>query len=255
MAMSTPTASLTIAYDVRTFNVDEHLRLTPTALSGMLLDAAGLHAHRLGVDIVQLEPVGITWVLSRFRVTVERWPSAGDRVEVTTWPSGIEKLAAYREFRFGDGNGTEYGNARSVWVMIDIKRRRPVHAEPWFERAGVVVPAHHPDDTVERLPELGIADPELEQRFTVRHSDIDMNGHVTSASYIAWALETVPYDLLLSGRLRELQIDYLAETFHHEDVTARARIETDGVMRHDIVRMADHRELARVRTLWRTTAG
>ena len=39
-----------------------------------------------------------------------------------------------------------------------------------------------------------------------RRSDMDMNGHINNATYLAWALETVPSDVYLNYSLQQVSV-------------------------------------------------
>ena len=51
-----------------------------------------------------------------------------------------------------------------------------------------------------------------EKSFQVRYSDIDTNMHVNNVKYAAWALETVPKDIVLNYELKNIKATYEKET-------------------------------------------
>jgi acyl-ACP thioesterase len=99
-----------------------------------------------------------------------------------------------------------------------------------------------------KLPELRAW--ELQKRFHVRYSDIDVNLHVTNTSYVAWAIEAVPRDLWQSSRLAAVEVQFIAETRHGAAVLSRLAAAGEGAFAHAIVREEDGRELARLVTTW-----
>ncbi len=52
-----------------------------------------------------------------------------------------------------------------------------------------------------------------------RRSDMDMNGHINNATYLAWALETVPDEVFNHSKLFEVREGF--------DVGPSARAERD----------------------------
>jgi medium-chain acyl-[acyl-carrier-protein] hydrolase len=67
-------------------------------------ESAYLHAEHLGVGHTQLAPLQMSWVLSRMRIEISRWPKWGDTVRLRTWPSGRDRLFYYRDFEIKDGD-------------------------------------------------------------------------------------------------------------------------------------------------------
>jgi medium-chain acyl-[acyl-carrier-protein] hydrolase len=236
-------------FPVHTYEVDAFGTLEVPALSGYLQEVAGLHADELGVGIDALRARGLTWVLARQRIEVPLPVALGDALEIETWPSGIERLAATREFVVRRADGEEAARATTQWYVLDLGTRRPVRPaevlDPRFRR--------------ERLPSVAplaggrLPAPvawEVERRFHVRYADIDGNLHVTNASYVAWAIEAAPVELWRASRLAAVEVHYLAEGHHGGAVLSRLARTGAGACAHAIVREEDGKELARLATRW-----
>jgi acyl-ACP thioesterase len=209
---------------------------------------AGLHAAELGVGLDALRARGLTWVLVRQRIENPVPIALGDTIEIETWPTGIERLAALREFVVRR-RGEEVARATTQWFVLDVATRKPVRPaevlDARFPREGPppAVPLSHG-----KLPELRAWD--HQKRFHVRYSDIDVNLHVTNTSYVAWAIEAVPRDLWQSSRLAAVEVQFVAETHHGAAVLSRLAAAGDGALAHGIVREEDGKELARLATRW-----
>jgi acyl-ACP thioesterase len=235
-------------FAVHTYEVDAFGTLAPAALAGYLQEIAGHHAAELGVGLELLMARGLTWVLARQRVENPVPIRLGDTIEIETWPAGIDRLAALREFVVRRG-GEEVARATTQWLVLDVAKRKPVRPaevlDPRFPREPrtPAVPLGPG-----RLPELRAW--ELQKRFHVRYGDIDVNLHVTNASYVTWAMEIVPRDVWQSSRLAAVEAHYLAEARHGAAILSRAaRTAADGFA-HVIVREEDEKELARLVTRW-----
>lgn len=237
----------TATFTVHSFDADAFGYLTPAALAGYLQEAAGRSADGLGFGLADLQRQGVTWVLARERVVLDEPLRWGDVLTVETWPNGLDRLAALRDFVLRR-DGVEIGRALTTWFALDLATRRPVRPDKLFppefhaQGAHVLAPAEPP------LPEL--TTPELERRFQVRLADIDANQHVTNASYVAWALEAVDQACWREQRLAALDVQFLAECHHGSYVRSRSSAQGDGSRLHAIVREEDGKELARVRTRW-----
>ncbi|WP_242396013.1 acyl-[acyl-carrier-protein] thioesterase [Anaeromyxobacter oryzisoli] len=236
-------------FAVHTYEVDAFNALAVPALSGFLVEAAGLNAAELGVGLDTLMSKGLTWVLVRQRIEQTAPIGLGDVLDVETWPAGIDRLAALRDFVVRR-DGAEVARATSQWFVLDLETRRPVRPEavldPRFprERTGAPVVQLPPG----KLPELSTW--EFERRFHTRYADIDVNLHVNNGSYVAWALEAIPRDVWRSSRLAALDVQYLAECHYGSAILSRHARAAPDAFHHAIVREEDQKELARVTTAW-----
>jgi acyl-ACP thioesterase len=229
--------------------VDAFGHLQVPAISGYLQEIAGRHAADLGVGLEALRARGLTWVLARQRLELPVPVLLGDTVTVETWPSGLERRAATREFVGRRGDGAEAVRATTVWYVLDVATRRPVRPQevldPRFPRPHLAPVAPLSPG---RLPAL--AHWELQKRFHVRYADIDQNLHVTNASYVTWAIEAMPVEVWRASRLAAVEVEYLAEGLHGAAVLSRVARTAPGSFAHAIVREEDGRELARLATAW-----
>ncbi len=245
--------SRTESFAVHTYEVDAFGTLAVPALSGYLSEVAGLHAAELGVGLDVLMARGLTWVLVRQRIENPSPIRLGDTIEIETWPSGIDRLAAVREFAVRRG-GEEVARATTHWFVLDVATRRPV-------RPAEVLDARFPRETRSPAVPLGHAKlPELrawdfQKRFHVRYSDIDANLHVTHTSDVAWAVEAVPRDVWQGSRLASVEVQFIAETHHGAAILSRLAPVGEGAFAHAIVREEDGKELARLATRWTPRPG
>jgi acyl-ACP thioesterase len=234
-------------FEAHSYAVDAFGLLSAPALSGWLQEAAGRHADLLGVGVEALQARGLTWVLARQAVLVDRPVGVGDRAEVVTWPSGADRLSALRDFEVRV-DGEVRARAVTQWIVLDVASRKPV-------RPGSVLPMALVEQMDHVLP-LPVGRPpvpgpqEAERRFTTRYRDIDRNLHVTNATYVEWACEAVPEATWEARRLRSFEAFFIAECRHGSHVLSRSAGAGDGAFVHSVVREEDGRELARLRTSW-----
>jgi medium-chain acyl-[acyl-carrier-protein] hydrolase len=236
-------------FAVHSYEVDAFGTLPLPALSGYLGEIAGLHANELGVGLEALMARGLTWVLVRQRLENPLPVRLGETVDVETWPSGIDRLAAQREFVVRRTDGTEVARATTHWFVLDLATRKPV-------RPADVLDARFPREpqpprlplSPGKLPELRAWD--FQKRFHVRYGDIDVNLHVTNTSYVTWALEAAPRDVFRASRATAVEVQFLAETHYGSAILSRLARSGERAFAHAIVREEDERELARVVTAW-----
>ncbi len=238
-------------FRVRADEMDLHGRAAATAVCNWLQEVAGNHARALGWGIEQLQPGQLTWVLARLHLRLDRVPAWRSDVAVTTWPCGVDRLYAVREFRIADGEGP-CGVATTGWVLLHVGRRRPVRPPAGLAELGGAVPGRAlPDGFAPLEPPVEASH---EQRFTVRYGDVDLNRHANNVRLIGWALETLPLEAL--GRpLAELEVDFRSEAMLGTTIRALADpVAGDGLAFRHRLEDADGREIARARSRFNPAA-
>jgi acyl-ACP thioesterase len=236
-------------FKVRYLDIDFEGKMKAEFLLNYLMDSAAEHATKLGVGVVDLFKLNLTWILSRWHIQISRYPRADETISITTWPSNREGRFTMREFDVLDSKGGRI-QATTSWLAVDLNSKRPVRLESFLpdfplrsERAL--------EDDFPALPVIKTSDLELE--FPVLKSDLDLNRHVNSTIYIKWALETIPQGVLFKLRPAEIEINYRAEAFYGDRILSRTQIVKTGESSqflHQIVRAEDGKELALLRTKW-----
>ena len=239
------------SFRVRAYEVDVWGRASVLTVCNWLQEAAGNHATHLGWGIEGLQAQGLTWVLSRLHLHLDRLPPWREEVRVTTWPAGAHRLYALREFRLTGGDGGEIGVATTGWMLLNVATRRPMRPTEEVTAMGRRTPPRVLDDEFDKLPEVGRA--EVERSIEVRNSDLDINRHANNVSVIGWVLESLPLDRIEGRQLGGLEIEFRAETRGGDRVGTQAQAGGDAAFVHRLIRQSDQREIARARSVW--TAG
>lgn len=241
-------------YPVRSYDVDARGRLSVISICNFLQDAAGCHAHALGVSIDQLHPLHLTWVLVRMRIELFHPLAWRDRLQIRTWPSHQERLISQRDFLLSDGEGREVGRCVTSWVLMDLQRWRPQRLKalpkplPTPDRPRVLTTMPAKLDAPQTLAHA--------QTFRVGDRDLDRNGHVNNVRYVEWALETLPAHVLNTCGLDTLDINFTGEAFHGENILAGSQNTHDHpfTFHHVIRRQSLGDDLAKAKTVWRLLA-
>ncbi|MBW1708647.1 MAG: hypothetical protein JRG97_07420 [Deltaproteobacteria bacterium] len=238
-------------YAIRTYETDSTGRLSIISLCHLMQDAAEKHALKLGLAIQDLQSENLTWVLSRLALKVDSYPGWQDQIQVHTWPSGIKRLFALRDFRITDQSNHLYGAATSAWLIINAQTRRPIRIQRFIDKLNITESNRALPHGLDKLPALD--QHKYEQRFRVRHRDLDLNQHVNNVSYIEWVVESIPAKIQTKGVLTELEINFQAEAHFGDHVISRCTtLENDRtVFLHSIVREEDEQEVIRARTVWK----
>ncbi len=221
----------TFTYPVFTFLTDHRDRLTPANLANFLQDIAGRHAMTLGWAVEDLHNAGTTWVLSRIYVEVHYLPMHMKNVIVKTWPTGGERLFAYRDFEVHTEDGQLVAKGRSAWVVMNLETRRPLFVPDEVKQMAGLYP-----EPVIQFPENkvnGVTEAEASLPIKVRMSDLDRNIHVNNVRFIEWAMESVPTDFYNSHELTSFDVVFRSEVLQDDDIVVEMQ-QNDLTTHHTI---------------------
>ena len=207
-------------FQVRSYECGADGNATLPTICNYLQETASLHAEALGFSKSNFAAKGanISWVLTRMRVKMVRYPRWEEKVTVLTYPRGVRRITAGRDFILRVGEET-LGVATSEWMIIDLATRKIVPVPDFVNSLS----------NDEREPALG-EDPFTRMRwscretagesiFRARRGDIDLNGHVNNVHYVEWLVETLP---AASGPIRDFEIAFKSETMAGDEVHADA---------------------------------
>jgi medium-chain acyl-[acyl-carrier-protein] hydrolase len=237
-------------YEVHSYEVDASGRAQLPSLLNYLQDAAGDHAGFLGLGVADLLKNRLTWLLSRYHIKVVRYPGHGQRIEVSTWPSGKKGIFALRDFEVSDEEGRPVLAATTSWVLIDLDSKQSVRLND-FVPDDLTFNKRAIEDVFPTLPELEKAGHELTLPVLVK--DLDFNRHVNNVVYIEWALEAALPETLGSLRPLDVEVSYRAEAFYGDRIVSKIQEVAQSSQRtflHQIFRSSDGVELTRLRTVW-----
>lgn len=206
-------------WQVRSYECGPDGKARMDTICNYLQEAASLHAEEMGFSKSDFESEGkdISWVLTRLRVKMFRYPEWEEDVRVVTYPRGGRRIVAWRDFELFDAQGGRMGVATSEWMIINLATRKIVPIPEYvFAAANTVRPpvlGEAPFAAKIRWPEE--AKRLMEKTFRARRCDIDLNGHVNNVHYVEWLLEALPEPVPACG---ELELVFRSETFAGDDV-------------------------------------
>jgi medium-chain acyl-[acyl-carrier-protein] hydrolase len=205
------------AYRLRSYEVDFQNRLRLSTLFHFMQETASNQIERQGVGIAVLRADNLAWVLSRMLIVMDRCPGWGEEILVKTWPRGIERLFALRDFLITSRQGEVLGRVTSNWLLMDLGTRRPKRVEEVFKSMPTDPGNRALDQRLEKLPPL--ESPEEAPAITAAYQQIDLNRHVNNAHYVGWILNSFSLEWHQRYHPTGLQINFLAETRFGEVLT------------------------------------
>jgi medium-chain acyl-[acyl-carrier-protein] hydrolase len=236
-------------YGIRSYEVDRWGRVPVPVLLNFIQEGASNHADFLKLGFSHLEEIGRFWVLSRISIHVDTYPCWGESVALYTWPAGVDRLFALREFRLTDDRDRVILSASSAWLMLDVRRRRPVRIERLFMERGVTLDREPHGEVIESLPVPGGGEESI--AATVQRSDLDLNDHVNNARYVEWVLDSYPEEFVRGHVVSDCTIHFLSESRSGEHLDIQTVRRGDRSFLHSVVRFSDGNEVCRLLLAWR----
>lgn len=237
---------------IESYDVDLLGRLRPQTLFAYLLNAAWNHAAGTTYGYAALTARNLMWVLIGIQLFVNRYPRWGERLDIETWGKRIDRLYALRDFACSSASGEKIISATSSWMVLDSTSGRPQRFDettdgfPW-----------QPDKEELRTKLGKVREPSGGKeiaRFRVLFSDIDVNGHVSSAKYLQWMVDSHSQEHLEAKELESIELSFLSQALPDDRVSVFSQESNDGELR-SVRRASDSQELCRARFAWRASEG
>lgn len=238
-------------FSVRTYEVDKHKIMLLPALVKLMHETAMQNVLKLNLSVWDLEPHGISWVLIRKHLEVDRYPRLGENIEVVTYPAGFDRFLTHRDYRVFDHSGQEIARASSTWLLLNMETRKIARLPDFILAFG-----HKMPDRQVCLPAPPTALPEpgrLENILTteVHWHELDWNGHLNNMYYVQWMMEAAGTDQLEQSEVFELDIIYKQEAILAEKIrSAFSASGQEQTLLHRLTGSKDQ-ELAVARSHWR----
>lgn len=227
--------------------------MSPQALLRYLEEAAWQHAECGSLSMEKLADSGVFWGLVRQTVRFDGRIPRGEKLTVTTWHAGHDRVFFYRCFSVRDAAGRSVASAVSAWTMVDRMKRRMIRPSA----APVKVPDGDLGDLSDLRPEplapLAAPFDANADSIAAGFRDLDRNGHVNNVRYMEWFFDSLPSSLLSSSRLLLLTAEYRSEVFQGERLHRMAIPTPPGCFEHGLYR-PDGKPVARARSTWEPEA-
>jgi acyl-ACP thioesterase len=242
-------------YLVHVYETGTDERINLHSLFNFMQDIAAEHAVKLGYGRDDLMKENHFWVLSRMYARIYEWPSWNESMTVKTWPSGVDKIFAMRNYELRTNDGRKAGAGSSSWLIIDrttkkIQRPDEFLSNYSLDNQAIVSPVRNPG----KLPEAQV-NGTLSPPFKVKISDLDINLHTNNVNYVRWVTDSYDLNFVMSHRVCSAEINYLAEAILGDEIFIRSSADENqaGFFSHSIIRQADKKELCRIRLEWEET--
>ncbi|MBO0937193.1 acyl-[acyl-carrier-protein] thioesterase [Fibrella sp. HMF5335] len=246
----------TDTYTLRGYECDAFGRLSVPALMNLMQESASLNAVEYGIGIGDLQVRGYGWMLMRFQLRMHQYPRFGDTIQVSTYPTAVEKYFIYRDFQVTAQDGTLLAEATSTWLVFSTEKRAMAPL-PDFIRQIPLPPAIGPMPKLPLKPTFQTQPftPTQEQTVQVGWFSIDQNQHVNNVTYIQWVLEqlgddSTGHNALETSELVEIDVVYKAETHWGDRLRVQAAPDSTGAFLHRIIDVESGKDVLLARSVW-----
>lgn len=199
----------TYRFDIDAYTTDFRGKATLPLMSSFILQVATKHADERGFGYSQMTAQKKAWVLSRLVIEMFEYPEKDNELNVRTWVADVNRLFTERCISFETLDGKQLGFARTIWAAIDIETRRPTNVLELQGLADYKVEQEIPIEGAKKIPL--IKDLDSIGKFTVRYSDIDINGHLNSMKYIEHFIDMFDMEMFKTKDISRFEINYTNE--------------------------------------------
>ena len=233
-------------FSISSYDLNPKGQARLTSIANFCQELAYHHASKLGFGYADMKARKTTWVLSRMRIRMESYPVWDDRVTMETWPSGVDKLFALRDFRIRNREGEVIGVASTAWLILNIDTHRLIRPKEALEHFKMIVHPEqvfaHPLDKIDVPGETRVM-----KHHTVVFSDLDIIGHVNNVKYMEWCIDALTIGSAPEREIREFEINFNHEALIGDEVEIRGHDLSGDDTRFLAARKSDGKEIIRAK--------
>ena len=204
-------------------------RIKPSAVMEYFQDIANAHAVKLRVGFEDLKSQNLFWVLNRLSAVIEKQPTIGEPIIITTYPHKPNMADAIRDYIVENTNGETLIRGTSRWCVLDMNSKAIRRCAPIFKfNADEYNPEFALDEGNIRLPEIE----EIEGERRLRHgfvniTDIDRNRHMNNARYADLVVNTCDFEYYSTHSIKAFDFNFLSEMRVNSEYTVEMRTVDD----------------------------
>lgn len=194
-------------FSISSFDLNPKGQARLTSMANFFQEVAYHHASELGLGYDDMKSRETTWVLSRMRIHMKRYPVWNERIRLETWPSGAERLFALRDFRVLDMQGEIIGMASTAWLILDINTHRLIRPKDMMEQFKLIIrDVQMFDKPLDKISLPG--ESTILKQHQVAFSDLDIVGHVNNVRYMEWCIDAATTTANAELDIREFEINF-----------------------------------------------
>lgn len=213
-------------------DADENGNLKLPALINFMMETSNQQLTAGGAGISDFLKKGLGWVVVDYHFDIKRLPAAGEEITFTTNASGYNRFFEYRDFGAYDKDDNKIIDVKSQWVILDLKKRKIVEANPELMQA-------FGNQELKKMPRFkrlrALATYESSQDYRVRYYDLDTNHHLTNSRYFDWVIDSLDRDFLNSHDLTGIDITFKKEVKYSQIAQSKLKLDHDNLISYHLI--------------------
>ncbi|NNF34019.1 MAG: hypothetical protein HKN68_07915 [Saprospiraceae bacterium] len=200
-------------YEVRAGEIDRSGKMTIPSFLQLMQETSLKHIIKLKASIWDLKES--SWVLLAEQLKIFHLPKLGDKIFIRTYPAGVRRIYAYRDYWIYDQNGNVIATAATTWTLMNLTTRKIVPIPEPIVQLPVPTEFEKLELSAMRVPFT--AEDYQTTEFKIGYFHLDWNDHVNNIHYTRFMLESVP-ELLNTSSLTRMDIVFKGEAMLNEQL-------------------------------------
>ncbi len=240
-------------YRIHVYETGPDGKLNMSSLFNYMQDIASEHAIRLGFGRDDLMKNNHIWVLSRMYAVITDLPVWNETILVKTWPNGIDRLFALRNYELSLSDGRHVASATSSWLILDRITKKIIRPDSILSQYNFNPQSGFSKIRYASKLEFESTEGNLTPVFRIKVSDLDLNLHTNNVKYLNWVSDSYDLDFMMNNAPQSIEINYLAESKFDEEIVICKweNSENINIFNHSIHNTFDKKELCRIKIDWK----
>lgn len=189
--------------------IDENNKMILVYLLHKILDVSYEHDQYITNETDLLKPLlkeSETWVVTQYAIDINRLPSIGEVIEISTRVTNSSSFFVNRFFEVYNKEQTLV-EIHSQYVGIDIETREAIRIDnDALQNSGLIDSSKRQRfNKIKVLPDFKALSTE---DYKIQDSDIDYNHHVNNTVYVKWCLDALPENMVDNYQLVHVDVKY-----------------------------------------------
>jgi len=212
-----------------TFNdIDFTKKIKLSTIFNYFQEVGDIHSQETGGSTTLLQQeYGLTWVLTRIKVDIERYPVWNEEIILETWFHKPKKYQIQRDFIVKDSNENIIIRALSSWIIFDIKERKMKSIDSFESNLLGYLDENAIDYNLKKIKPIKEVD--LVYKRLIGCSDIDANKHLNNSKYVDFIIDCFSIEELEKYCATSIQVDYLNEALPGDTIVFYKHVNLDKV--------------------------
>jgi medium-chain acyl-[acyl-carrier-protein] hydrolase len=223
-------------YFIHYYDTNQKLKLSISSLMNFFEDLAFLQSEDREIGMDYYAQKNVAWLLHQFEIRIKEYPKFKDKVVLRTIPTSFLRFYAHRSFDMFNESDDIIISADTIWIFVDMITRKPKSVTEDLYKGYCITPGKNVLPKLAEPRKLTTID--FEKEFRIRFSDIDVNKHVNNVSYVLWALEALPEELLQQKDIELVRIIFRKELIYGSKIKSCVQVlneEGSAITLHSIV--------------------